>query len=159
MADANEDPERTTLDWLVLAGSKAVDVADAIGNALAGFFGITDSKYQWVIEEAELERLRAEQAEQDKREREGARTEQEMREMEEASSTTHLKRMCGDEMVKEAMREAVSAKKIVFRINSNPKGGSYTHDFFEGGALVVEVKPGNLACNVGDCGSELEKLL
>eukprot|EP00727_Mastigamoeba_balamuthi_P010413 m51a1_g5995 hypothetical protein (280) ;mRNA; f:291756-293033 len=72
---------------------------------------------------------------------------------------SNLKRMCGDEMVKEAMREAVSAKKIVFRINSNPKGGSYTHDFFEGGALVVEVKPGNLACNVGDCGSELEKLL
>eukprot|EP00727_Mastigamoeba_balamuthi_P005078 m51a1_g14569 hypothetical protein (280) ;mRNA; f:1065787-1067002 len=72
---------------------------------------------------------------------------------------SNLQRMCGDDMTKEAIRDAVSAKKIIFRINAKPKGGSYTYDYFENGNLIVEVKPDNLASNVGECGAELEKLL
>jgi len=65
-------------------------------------------------------------------------------------------RLCDDEMVKEAVIDAMSAKKIKFVFNKNAKIDSYTKSAFVDGVLVFTTK---YICNVNEVGSDIESLL
>jgi len=65
---------------------------------------------------------------------------------------------CKDDMVKEALVEAVSANKIIFRLNEKTVG--YHQWLIEKGCLVLQCKGNNLWCNLSDVGyQKLDKLL
>jgi len=67
-----------------------------------------------------------------------------------------FERLCSDEMVKEALVDAMSAKKIKFVFNKNAKIEGYTTSAFVDGVLVFTTK---YICNVSDVGSDIESLL
>lgn len=69
----------------------------------------------------------------------------------------NIERHCKDEMVKEAIRDAMTKKKITFRIDASAK--SYHEERFEDGCLAILVKPSGYASNVDSTGKELDKLL
>ena len=67
----------------------------------------------------------------------------------------NIERFCKDDMVKEAIRDAVSKKKITIRYDAGAK--SYHEEKFEDGCLAILVK--GYASNVDSTGKELDKLL
>jgi hypothetical protein len=69
----------------------------------------------------------------------------------------NLERLCKDEMVKEAIRDAIPKKVITLRVDAAAK--SYHEEKFEDGCLAILIKPGSYASNVDSTGKELDKLL
>lgn len=70
----------------------------------------------------------------------------------------NLKKLCADDMVQEAIREAIANKKILFRVNPNCKK-SYHDEFFENGNLIIDIKTSQMCSNVGTTGEDLATLL
>lgn len=69
----------------------------------------------------------------------------------------NIERIAKDDMVKEAIVEAMSTKKIILRLN--PSCDKYHAEKFENGALIIEMPAGNLCSNCDSTGSELESIL
>jgi hypothetical protein len=70
----------------------------------------------------------------------------------------NVEKLCADDMAQEAFAEKWTTHKIIFRINEKHPG-SYVNVMFENGNLIIEVKASDMATNVSNTGSELEKLL
>ena len=71
--------------------------------------------------------------------------------------TTHIEKLCKDEMSKEALNEVTKNHKIVFELVDNTK--SYSDVSIKDGVIFIQVKPANFPSNVDDCGKGIEKLL
>lgn len=69
----------------------------------------------------------------------------------------NLKSKCKDDMVKEAIKEVMSANKITFRIDAACK--SYNDIVFEKGVLVIVIKPGEFWTNTAHVGRDIEEKL
>ena len=69
----------------------------------------------------------------------------------------NIVRLAKDDMVKEALHDAISAKKITFRVDDAAE--SYHDEKFEDGCLAILVKANSMGTNVGSTGEGLDKLL
>ena len=68
-----------------------------------------------------------------------------------------MEKLCRDDMAKEAICDAISKKKITFRVDDN--ASSCHEEKFEDGCLAILVKPGSFATNAGSTGENLQQLL
>ena len=69
----------------------------------------------------------------------------------------NIEKFCKDEMIKEAIRDAISKKKITLRVDE--KANSYHEERFEDGCLAILIRPNSYASNVAATGEKLDKLL
>ncbi|KAE9043928.1 hypothetical protein PR003_g3251 [Phytophthora rubi] len=67
---------RIAWEWICWSGAKAFDGMDFTGEVLANFLGLTQSKYQWVLEAQEREEEEKQQRRLEKRQRRQLRLEQ-----------------------------------------------------------------------------------
>ncbi|GMF10334.1 unnamed protein product [Phytophthora lilii] len=67
---------RVAWDWICWSGAKTFDGMDFAGEVLAHFFGLTQSKYQWILDAQEREEEEKQQRRLEKRQRRQLRLEQ-----------------------------------------------------------------------------------
>eukprot|EP00727_Mastigamoeba_balamuthi_P007621 m51a1_g348 hypothetical protein (290) ;mRNA; f:545174-546167 len=74
---------------------------------------------------------------------------------------TNLEKTCADQMTRDTVKAALTQRKVLFRLNPKCKSeaGKGSWEFFENGALVIEVKPTDLCSNITTCGASLESVL
>jgi len=72
------------------------------------------------------------------------------------AAANRLESLCKDEMVKEAIVDALSAKKIKFLFDKNAKFNNYTKAAFVEGVLVFTTK---YFANIDEIGNDIESLL
>jgi hypothetical protein len=69
----------------------------------------------------------------------------------------NIEKHCADEMVRDAFRDALSKKKVTFRVDD--KASSYHEEKFEDGCLAILVRPDDFPANVDSTGEKLQELL
>jgi hypothetical protein len=69
----------------------------------------------------------------------------------------NIEKHCSDDMVRDAFRDALSKKKVTFRVDD--KANSYHEEKFEDGCLAILVRPDTFASNVDSTGETLQELL
>ncbi|KAG6609932.1 FAM177 family [Phytophthora cinnamomi] len=67
---------RVAWEWICWSGAKTSDGMDFAGEVLANFLGLTQSKYQWVLDAQEREEAEKQQRQLEKRQRRQLRLEQ-----------------------------------------------------------------------------------